>query len=348
MKLSMLLSVADDPVATTRVVQDMESAGLDLVWVPEAYAYDAFVGIAHLLNHTERISVGSGIVNVYSRSAALLAMAALTCDRIAPGRVVLGLGASGPQVVEGLHGVPYSRPMRRVEETIEICRKAWAGDKVEYDGAALRLPLMGEETTGLGKALRLIARPENQIPVWWASLKPRAVESTARVADGWLTVFFLPDRADAVWGDALRRGADSRSATLGSLDTAAGGLLAIGDDLTGSRRSGLLDSQRDLYALYIGGMGAREKNFYHDVVRAYGYEAEATAIQDAYLDGRRAEAAQLVPDELLELTNLVGPRSWIAERIEVYRAAGVTHLQIAPAPGRDVRSDIATLREVLG
>ncbi len=346
MKLSMLLSVADDPIAATDRIRRLESAGLDHVWVPEAYAYDAFAGAAHLLGNTERLTVGTGIVNVFSRSAAAIAMASITCDRIGPGRFVLGLGASGPQVIEGLHGVGYVKPVQRIIDTIDICRMAFAGERITHDGGAVQLPFDGPGSTGLGKPLRLIARPEGEIPIWWASLMPRAVRATAQRADGWLTVFFLPERAADVWGESLVAGTTERPAALGRLDILAGGVVAIGEEYVGDRRTKVLDGLRDFYALYIGGMGARDKNFYHDVVAAYGWEREADAIQDAYLDGRRTEAASLVPDELLVQTNLVGPRSWVAERVDAYRRAGVTQLQVATAPGTDEASALDDIKEM--
>jgi F420-dependent oxidoreductase-like protein len=331
MKFSLQLSLADDPLRSIESVRELEANGVDLVWIPEAYGFEAFSIVAHLLASTTRINVGTGIVNVFSRTPALLAMAGATAQHLSGGRFALGLGASGPQVIEGLHGVPYDKPVQRILDTIAICRSAWNGDKIEHCSAATTVPYAGEGGEGLGKALRLMVRPPSPVPIWWASLKPRAVEHTAAVADGWLPVFFLPDRAEQVWGEHLSAGLTRRDSAMPALQICAGGAVAVDDSLIGDNKARVLDELRPFYALYIGGMGAVGKNFYNDIVCAYGYEDQARRIQEAFLAGRKDEAASLVPFELLDLTNLVGPPSWVQERVAAYEQAGVTHLQVTPS-----------------
>ena len=223
--------------------------------------------------------------------------------------------------------MPYSKPLGRTREAIEIIRAALRREVVEHSGTSFQLPLPADQGTGLGKPLKLLTRPErNAIPIYIAALGPKSVEGAAEYADGWLPFMFTPEGAPQVWGDALAKGAAKRSADLGPLEISAGGMVAVGDDV-----KGMLDFARPMTALYIGGMGARGKNFYNDLACKYGYEAEAKEIQDLYLDGKKKEAEAAVPLELLEQTNLVGPEGYIKERIAAFKEAGVTNLQIAPA-----------------
>jgi F420-dependent oxidoreductase-like protein len=315
-------------------IRDLERAGLDQVWVGEAYGFDGPTALGFLAGRTERVELGAGILPIYTRTPTLIAQTAAGLDAISGGRAVLGLGSSGPQVIEGFHGVPYDRPLQRTREIIEICRKVWRREVVEHHGANYALPLPAEQGTGLGKALKLMTHPvRSAIPIYLASLAPRSVELAAELADGWLPLFFLPEKASSVWGEALRRGAARRAPELAPLEVVAGGLVAIGDGLESLR-----DLERPHLALYVGGMGARGRNFYNDLARRLGYEAEAKAIQDAYLDGRKAEAEALVPAELVERTSLIGPESYVAERIAAYREAGVTTLNVTPlAPTLEAR-----------
>jgi F420-dependent oxidoreductase-like protein len=331
MKLAMMLSYSGDFKDDVVRVQALEQAGLDLVWVTEAYSFDAISQIGYLAAKTSTIEIGTGIINVFSRTASAVAQTAAGCDFVSGGRFVLGLGASGPQVIEGFHGVPYAHPMPRIREYIEVCRMVWRREPVVYHGSVVQVPLPAGAGTGLAKPLKLINHPVRpEIPIFWASVKGKSVSETARVADGWLPIFFDPVKADSVWGDDLRAGAARRDPGRGPLQISAGGALAVGDEYAGAGADGLLDLLRPMYALYIGGMGARGKNFYNDLCRAYGYEVEATEIQDLYLDGRKAEAAAAVPRQLLVDTNLVGAPGEVAERIAAYEAAGVTHLQVVP------------------
>jgi len=326
----------------------LEKAGLDQVFIAEAYSFDAVSQVGYLAAVTDHIEIGTGIVNVYSRTAALMAMTAAGCDFVSDGRFILGLGASGPQVIEGFHGVPYEKPMVRIKEYIEACRMIWKREApFEYHGKTVDAPLSAGQGTGFGKALKIINHPVRpDIPIWWASLKDRSVEATAEVADGWLPIFFVPDKFQQVWGNSLKAGTAKRDPSLKKLDIAAGGMVAIGEDLVGDKQKAILDFARPNVALYVGGMGARGKNFYNDICTAYGYEKEAVEIQDLYLEGKKAEAAAAVPGEMLELSHLVGPRSYIKERVGAFKEAGVTVLSVNPVGGDPVKT-VEMLREIV-
>jgi F420-dependent oxidoreductase-like protein len=348
MKLSMGINYTGGFHQAVEQVVELEKAGLDQVMIAEAYSFDAVSQVGYLAARTERVEIGTGILNVYSRTAALMAMTAAGCDYVSDGRFILGLGASGPQVVEGFHGVPYEKPMVRIKEYIEACRMIWKREQpFEYHGRTVQAPLPAGQGTGLGKALKIINHPQRaDIPIWWASLKDRSVEATAEMADGWLPVFFVPDKFQQVWGGPLKAGTAKRDPSLKRLEIAAGGMVAIGEDLVGEKKTSILDMARPGAALYVGGMGARGKNFYNDICMAYGYEQEAVAVQDLYLDGKKAEAAAAIPAEMLELSHLVGPRSYIKERIGVFKEAGVTVLAVNPV-GPDPVGTIEALREIV-
>jgi F420-dependent oxidoreductase-like protein len=349
MKIATMLSYAGGFRESAARVREMEAAGLDLVWVAEAYGFDAPSLLGYLAASTERVELGSAILPLYTRTPTLIAMTAAGIDALSQGRFHLGLGASGPQVIEGFHGVPYASPLARTRETVEICRKVWAREApLTHEGDVFTLPLPPDQGTGLGKPLKIIAHPVRpRIPIWLASLGERNVELTAEVADGWLPFLFVPERARNVWGRALDAGAARRDPALGPLMVSAGGLLAIGEgpDVTAVR-----ELARSSTALYVGGMGAKGKNFYNDLCRRYGFEKEAEEIQDLYLAGRKEEAAARVPDELLELTSLCGPASYVAERVAAFAEAGVTHLMVAPVPVGDQTATglIETLRSLAG
>ena len=351
MKLSTMMGYSGGFHANVDRVAAMEKAGLDTVWIPEAYSVDAISQIGYLAAKTERVQIGTAIVNVYSRTAALMAMTAAGCDYVSNGRFILGLGASGPQVIEGFHGVRYEKPMVRIKEYIEACRTIWKReDKFELHGQTVDVPLPAGEGTGLGKALKIInpsdrpIRPD--IPIWWASLMGLSVTATAQHADGWLPIFFDPERFHNVWGSELKAGLAKRDPSLGQLQVAAGGMVAIDESLTGDAADRLLDFSRPQLALYAGGMGARDKNFYNTIMQKYGYVDEAIEIQDLYLAGKKDEAAAKVPAQMLRDINLVGPRSYVKERLAAYKEAGVTMLQITPAGGDPVAT-IETLRSLI-
>ncbi|HEY2832647.1 MAG TPA: LLM class F420-dependent oxidoreductase [Sporichthyaceae bacterium] len=345
MKLAMLVPYAGDVKSTIDLVVALEAAGLDQVFVPEAYSFDAISTVGAIAALTSRIEIGTGVLNVYSRTPALLGMTAAGCDAISNGRFILGLGASGPQVIEGFHAVPYDTPLARIRETIEVVRMILRREVLEYDGKALHIPLPAGQGTGLAKPLKLINHPvRSNVPIWWASLMPKAVQATAEVADGWVPVFFLPERADVVWGDALRAGLAKRPAELGTLQIVAGGPAAIGDDAPVEVARGAVRKQA---ALYLGGMGARGKNFYNTVATQYGWGDEAREVQDLYLDGKKAEAAAALPADLVDGLHLVGPKGYVAERIAAYRQAGVTSLFVEPVEGTDPVRMIAAMRELI-
>jgi F420-dependent oxidoreductase-like protein len=322
-----MLNYSGDVVAAADEVSALERAGIDCVWVAEAYSFDAISMLGYLARATERVEIGSAIVNVYSRTPTLLAMTFAGLDAVSGGRANCGLGASGPQVVEGFHGVAYDQPMRRIRETIEVCRATWRREVIDYHGRTIDIPLPEGEGTGLGKPLKLINHPVRAtIPVWWASLKGLSVAATAEVADGWIPTMYVPERAGGVWGDALAAGGAKRDPALGPLQVLAGGLVVITEDEHRIERA--LDAGRPGAALYVGGMGARGKNFYNDILSAYGWEGEAKQIQDLYLDGHKREAAAAVPRQYLVEGSLVGPEGHVAERVAAYAESGVTHLQL--------------------
>ncbi|MEV0358790.1 LLM class F420-dependent oxidoreductase [Nocardia sp. NPDC050697] len=310
-------------------VADLERAGLDIVFVPEAYSFDAVSALGFLAARTERVQLASGILQIYTRTPSLTAMTAAGLDFVSDGRFVLGLGASGPQVIEGFHGVPYDAPIGRTRELIEICRKVWRRERLEYDGKHYRIPLPEGAGTGLGKPLKLINHPvRERIPVLLAALGPKNVELAAELAEGWQPIFFLPERAKDVWGEALDAGFAKRDPALGDLEVYAGPALAIGENVTP-----LLEFVKPHLALYIGGMGARGKNFYHTLATRYGYGAEADRIQELYLAGKKEEAARAVPDDLVRDISLIGPAGFVKERVAAFREAGVTVLNVVPLAG---------------
>ena len=338
MLLSTQLAYAGDARATVAHAVALEQAGVQVAWVAEAYGFDAATLLGYLAARTETMLVGSGILPVYTRTPALIAQTAAGLDAVSGGRAILGLGASGPQVIEGWHGVSYDRPLGRTREVVDICRRIWRREKLVNEGI-YPLPLPPEQGTGLGKPLRLMVAPvRDRIPIFLASLGDKNVELTAEIAEGWLPIFFIPEKVQQVWGGALAAGAAKRDAGLGALQIAAGGMLAIGDDVVGLREAG-----RGMAALYIGGMGAKGRNFYNDLAVRYGYEQQAAAIQELYLSGNKREAESQVPAELLELTNLIGPASYVRERVEAFRAVGVTQLNVLPI-GPNGLKDVETVR----
>jgi F420-dependent oxidoreductase-like protein len=346
MRVGMMLNYSGGFSETVTELSDFEQAGLEIVFVPEAYSFDAVSQLGFIAARTTTLEIGSGILPIYSRTPALTAMTAAGLDYVSGGRFTLGLGTSGPQVIEGWHGVPYDAPIGRTRELIEICRSVWRRDRLDYQGKHYTLPLPAGQGTGLGKPLKLINHPvRDRIPIVIAALGPKNVELAAELAEGWQPIFYLPEKAPIAWAEPLAKGREKRADDLPPLDVIAAAPLAIGDDVTHLR-----ELARPVFALYIGGMGARGRNFYHDLACRYGYEREANAIQDAYLDGRKDEAAALVPAELVEKTSLIGPQGYVAERLAALKEAGVTTLNVtALAPTHEARvADIATIRAMAG
>ena len=326
MKISMAIGAGAslDPKRLTQHVTDLEAAGVDMIWGGEIYGFDLVSTLAYVAAKTERIQLMTGILPIYSRSPAIIAQTAMTIDTLSEGRFILGLGTSGPQVIEGWHGVPFSKPMGRTRDVIEICRKVWSGDKVVHDGSAVSLPYDGG--TGLGKPLKLMAKPHRRdIPIAVASIGPRNVEMTAELAEVWQPIHFLPEKFNDVWGDALDAGGAKRSDDLGDLQIVAGGTVAMG---SGPMVDGVRKGVRDNVGFYVGGMGARDKNFYNDLFKRYGYVDEAEKIQDLFLTGKRDEAFAAVPDDYVDRASLTGDPERVRERIEVYRSVGVSYLDI--------------------
>lgn len=319
------MSYAQGYVGATKEIVEMEKAGLNVVWVPEAYSFDGVSAMGYIAAKTEKVIIASGILNVYSRTPALMAMTAAGIDALSEGRCMLGLGASGPQVIEGFHGVPYDAPMTRIRETVEICRQVWLREqKLSYNGKKYQIPLPEGEGTGLGIPLKIINHPyREEIPIALATLGEKSVEMTAEIADAWLPAFFMAEGAATVWGDALKKGNAKRDPGRPPLDVYAGGGVGIGEGLESYR-----DMSRPGIALYVGGMGAKEKNFYNQVFRKYGYEEEAETIQNLYLAGRKSEAEAAIPDSYLEATSLIGSEGFVRERLQVLKESGVTSLNV--------------------
>ena len=338
MRVGMFLNYAGGFREVADEVAELEAAGVDLVAVPEAYSFDAVSQLGFLAARTSRMTLMSGILQLYTRTPTLTAMTAAGLDYVSDGRFELGIGASGPQVVEGFHGVPYDAPVGRIRELIEVCRQVWRREPVVHEGRHYRIPLPEGQGTGLGKPLKLINHPvRERIPITVAALGPKSVEQTAEIADGWLPMFFHPERAASVGGDALAAGTAKRHDELAPLDVFATPALAITD-----RPEAVLPLVKPQLALYVGGMGARGKNFYNDLIASYGFESEAALVQDLYLAGRRDEAIAAVPDDLVRALSLIGPASYVAERVEAFREAGVTTLAVTPL-ARDSAERVALM-----
>src|ERR687891_1523265 len=303
------------------VVRDAESLGYDSVWTAEAYGSDAATVLAWLAGQTEKIKLGAGIFQMPGRSPAMTAMTAATLDNLSNGRMLLGIGSSGPQVAEGWHGQRFAKQLQRTREYVEIVRKALARERLEYDGDAYTLPL----PDGPGKALKLMIAPvQERIPIYIAAIGPKNTQLCGEIADGWLPVFFSPEHVDGSRA-LLEEGAARSGRSLDGFDVAPTVQVAIDDDVDRAR-----DSMRPFIALYVGGMGSRQRNFYNQLVRRYGFEEAAREIQDLYLDGRKDEAAAAIPPELIDLVTMAGPRERVRERLEVYREAGVGTLIVSP------------------
>ncbi|WP_395106014.1 LLM class F420-dependent oxidoreductase [Actinomadura sp. SCN-SB] len=341
MRIGMGLNYAGGFKETVDELADYEKAGLDIVFVPEAYSFDAVSQLGYIAAKTRRLELASGILPLYSRTPTLLAMTAAGLDYVSDGRFSLGIGASGPQVIEGFHGVPYTAPLGRTREIIEICRKVWRRERLEHQGKHYTLPLPPGQGTGLGKALKIINRPVRpDIPILVAAIGPKNVRLAAEVADGWEPIFYVPEKAAEVWGESLAEGKAKRDPALRELDIIGQAPLAIGDDV-----QGFLEFGRPMAALYIGGMGAKGRNFYNDLCRRYGWEKEAEEIQDLYLDGKKDEAAAKVPRELLEKMSLIGSEGHVRERLSALKESGITTLNVNPIAG-DHKGRLALIEKV--
>jgi len=320
----------------TTYVTEAERLGVDFVWSHESWGLDAATPLAFMAARTSRIRLGSGIMQAGTRTPALVAMTALSLASMSSDRFVLGLGVSGPQVIEGWHGVRFDRPLTRMREIVEVVRRATRGERVAYKGQVYELPLPGGE----GKALRSAARPQPDIPIYLATLSPRSLEITGEIADGWLGTSFMPEHA-RVFFDHLETGAVRAGRSLTQLDLQAGGVVAFSDDV-----ERLIPPRKPGLAFSLGAMGSRQHNFYNDAFKRAGYEDVAVEVQRLWLDNRRDEAVARVPDELVLKTNLLGTEAMVRKRLEAYRQAGITTLRVEPA-GESLEARLATLGRLL-
>ncbi len=302
------------------LIQEADRLGFHVVWSAEAYGSDAVTPLAYIAARTERIRLGSGIMQMPARSPAMTAMTATTLDQLSGGRMVCGLGVSGPQVVEGWHGVPYGKPLVRTREYVEILRAIWARERpLEHHGPHYQIPYRGADASGLGKPLKSIVHGR-QIPIYLAAIGPKSVAQCAEIADGWLPIFYSPFRAPRVYQAALDEGFRKAGGGKGlaDFDIAVSATVIVSDDVPRA-----LQMVKPQLALYIGGMGARGKNFYNDLACRYGFEEAAKTVQDLYLAGRKDEAMAAVPDELADEVSLVGPKERIRDRLQAWKESPV-------------------------
>src|SRR3954470_5358380 len=314
-----------------KLVREAETLGFDSVWSAEAYGSDAATVLAWIAGQTEKIKLGSAIFQMPGRSPAMTAMTAVTIDQLSGGRMLLGIGSSGPQVAEGWHGQPFARQLQRTREYVDILRKALSRERLEYDGEIYKLPPPG----GPGKALKLMIAPQQErIPIYIAAIGPKNTALCGEIADGWIPFLFSAEHARELRGPldegAARAGRDLAD---GSFDIAPTVNVCIGDDLDAAR-----DVMRPFLALYVGGMGSKEKNFYNAMMRRYGFEEAAEKVQDLYLAGKKNDAAAALPEDFIDTVCLVGPADRVGERLAMYRDAGVgTLLATIVAPSVEER-----------
>lgn len=332
MKVSIGFGGGPDWSRAVEFVQEAEKLGVDSVWTAETWGFDAATPVGFLAGQTKTIRLGTGILQLGSRSPAMMAMTAMTLNSMSGGRFTLGLGASGPQVVEGWHGVRFANTLPRIRDAVNIVRMASRGERVAYKGDYYELPLPGGE----GKALKTSAPPQ-QFPIYLATLSPKALELTGELADGWIGTSFMPEHAD-VFFDHMRKGAARAGRTLADIDLqAAAGVVAFGDDL-----EKLIEPRRPGLAFTLGAMGSRQHNFYNDAYKRAGYTETALEVQRLWLEGKREEAAANVPDEMITLTNLLGTDEMVKARIRAHKAAGVNTMRVQPE-GKTVTERVETL-----
>jgi F420-dependent oxidoreductase-like protein len=337
MRIGVTLRLANDnwdDVATYAV--EAERLGVDDVWSAEAWGHDAATPIAFVAARTTRVRLGTAIMQAGTRTPALVAMTAMSLDAMSNGRFLLGLGVSGPQVIEGWHGIPFRQPLQRMREIVEIVRRAIRGERVAYKGSVYELPLPGGE----GKALRSSAKPRPNIPIYLATLSPKSLEMTGEIADGWLGTSFMPEHA-RIFLDPIETGAKRAGRTLAELDLQVpAGVVAFGDDV-----DRLIPARKPGLAFTLGAMGSRRHNFYNDAYKRAGYADVAAEVQRLWLENRREDAAARVPDELVLKTNLLGTEAMIRQRLARYRDAGITTLRVEPA-GETLDARLVTLARV--
>jgi F420-dependent oxidoreductase-like protein len=325
------------PAQQLAAVQEAERLGYDSVWTAEAYGSDAATVLGWLAGQTTRIRLGAGIFQMPARSPAMTAMTAATLDRISGGRMLLGIGSSGPQVAEGWHGQRFARQLQRTREYVDVVRMALERRRVEYHGETLELPL----PDGPGKALKLTIAPvQDRIPIYLAAIGPRNTALAGEIADGWLPILLAPEHLPELRA-LLEEGAARAGRSLDGFDIVASVNVMIADDAERAR-----DAMRPFLALYVGGMGSRERNFYNQLVGRYGFEDAAREVQDHYLAGRRVEAMAALPDALIDMVTLAGPPDAVRDRLRAYRDAGVGTVAITPAPGTPADAIVEQLRLV--
>lgn len=308
------------------MIQEADRLGYFAVWTAEAYGSDAVTPLAWIGAQTQNIHLGTAIMQMPGRTPANTAMTAMTLDQLSGGRMLLGLGLSGPQVVEGWHGVAYGKPLAKTREYVEIVRKIFARDEpLVHDGEYYQIPYRGDDATGLGKPLKSILHGRRDLPIYLASIGPKNVTLTAEIADGWLPIFFSPNNYDAAYKDQIEDGfaRAGNGKGLHNFDIAPTVTVVLDDDLETA-----WNQVKPMLALYIGGMGAKGKNFYHDLACRYGFEAAADTIQDLYLAGNKGEAMMAVPNELVDEVALCGSRARIKDRLQMWKDSPITTLNI--------------------
>jgi F420-dependent oxidoreductase-like protein len=350
MRVGMPIAYSGGFTETVDELVDYEKAGLDVVFVAEAYSFDGVSQLAFIAAKTTTLQIASGILNVYSRTPSLLAMTAAGLDYVSDGRFILGIGASGPQVVEGFHGLAYDAPLGRTREVVQICRQVWRREPVVHDGKYFHVPLTPEHGgSGLGKPLKLINHPlRTDIPMVLAALGPKNVALAAELFQGWEPIFFHPEHSGAAFGDAIAEGNARRDPALGTLQIFADTTVCITDDPDVEEAA--IQKVRAHLALYVGGMGAKGRNFYNDLAGRYGFEAAAAQVQDLFLGGKRAEAAAAVPEELVRGVSLIGSKERVRDRVAAFAEAGVTTVNATPfgATHQDRLASVEALKDLAG
>jgi F420-dependent oxidoreductase-like protein len=332
MQIATAIADAKGFQAAAKRIAELENRGLDAVWIAENSGFDAASRLGYLAAKTERVALGTNVMPIYTRNPTLMAMTAAGVDFLSDGRFNLGLGIGGVGLLEGFYGTTFQGSMGRMREVVDICRKVWAKDQpLVHDGRHYQVPLAADHGTGSGTPGMLLEQPVRpRIPIWLAAIGPQSVGQAAEIADGWLPLFFIPERLEAAWGGPLATGTARRDPTLAPLQISIGQTrVAIGE---GEEVLQLRELARPMAAFFLGAIGPRGRNPYNLLAQRYGYEGAAKLIEDLWAEGKRSEAAAAVPAEFLAEISLIGPRSWVAERIAAHKQAGVTQLQVSPIP----------------
>ncbi|WP_026926743.1 LLM class F420-dependent oxidoreductase [Granulicoccus phenolivorans] len=345
MEIGTMFSLGTDYGQLVEDVVAYDRVGLDLALIPEAYTFDAISVLGFLAGRTERTKLGTGIVNIFSRTPTVLAMSAAGLDLLSQGRFVLGVGASGPQVIEGFHGVKYDAPLGRVREVVDICRKVWRREALVHNGKYYQVPLQPDRGgSGLGKPLKLVGHPvRDRIPMLLASIGPKNVALAAELFEAWQPIFYYPEKAEEVFGESLAAGRAKRAPELGDLQVYADTYALVSDDEAAIE--GARTQVRRTLALYVGGMGAKGKNFYNDLAVRYGFGEAAEKVQDLFLTGKVQEATASVPDEFIDAVSLIGTPEQVRSRLAAYDRAGV-HTLLLGLPSPDHAARLQTVEAI--